>query len=522
MKQSGTRVTSFALVLLAVWGGYAFGRPWQLLLLGSLSAIGLLTQGKKSRWGLSRGWLGALALPFLLSFPSAYDHQWAIHVALVAAVGTLVFSWALAFPEGEGGRRFFAATGASSGVVALFQATFAAPPTAESLAVLPEGSGPTAMARLATGRAFGTLPLPGHFAALQALVVPFLASWLREVRGWHRLLPGSLLVMSFMATLATRSLAGSALWVLAFLLCLARGAGGAPRAFWWAAGMSLVALPFLLHRGDLLRYEPLALRWVNWQVAWFGFLQNPWFGVGPGGIGLAGLLSPWAGQNITPFAHNTPLQLLAEFGFVGLPFLALGLFWLVTLARVCWWEDRPVALAVLVGLAHNLVDFSFYEPGFLSSFLLLTAWGASRAGLVHRRHHSPLPVLLLAVPALLVAALEVRCQSLALASRLAKDAHERIGGLLAAAGWAPWRLAEVIEAGALALQEGNSQERDQVLTVLSRRQWVAPRSASAAYTKALLLLAQGRRAEAWAWAKEACVRAPRRIEFEELERRCRP
>lgn len=510
------------MVLLSVWGGYAFGRPWQLLLLGLLITFGFLAKGKSSWWGMSGGWLAALALPFLLTFPTAFHRQWAVHVALVAAVGALVFCWGLAFPEGESGRRFLASTVALAGFVALFQAIFGRIPTAESLAVLPEGTQATALARLATGRAFGTLPLPGQFAALQALVVPILAFWLSQVRGGRRLLPGSLLLVSFLGTLATRSLAGSVLWVVALLLSVTGRVARIPKGLWWAAGIGLVFFPLLMHREDLVRLEPLSLRWVNWQVAWFGFRHNPWLGVGPGGLGLASLTSPWAEQNITPFAHNTPLQLLAEFGLLGLPLLTLGLFWLAKLVVVCWREDRPVALSILVGLAHNLVDFSFYEPGFLYPFLLLAAWGACRAGMVRLHQLSPWPVLFLAAPTLLVAALEVRCQSLALASRLAGDTHERIRGLLSAAAWAPWRLGEVIEAGALAWQQGTTQEREQVLTMLSRRQWVAPRSASAAYTKALLLLGQGRRAEAWAWAREASNLAPSRREFKELERRCRP
>jgi len=504
-------------VAIGVWGAFLLERPWQRAILGLLLLLGWWSLPPSRRFAPPAEGLLALLLPVALSLPTAFDWQWAAALLPLFLLAPLLFAWGVAFPLSQGQRHVFAVLVAAASLVALAQASGKLAAAGQGLQVLPESLATTATARLATGRAFGTLPLPGHFAALQALAVPFLVSWALR----RRVLPVLLLLLSLAGTLATRSLLGVALWLGAFLACLPLHL---PRR--WRVTLLLLALSAFgvtaLKRGDLMELEPLALRWVNWKVAWWSFLQHPWLGVGPGGVGMAGLTSPWGATNITPFAHNTPLQLLAELGIAGLPLLLLGAGSLLRLLGSLWDADRPLAVAVVVGLAHNLSDFSFYEPGFLFPWLLLVATGVAETRATRLRRLPSALVVGLAAPAVLLAALEGRCQAQAVAARQQTTPAAKAAGLLEAAAWAPWRVAEVLEAAGYAVQSNDSLLQQRVLEQLEARSWVAPPSATLAEVRALLLLSLGRRTEAWAWAAEARRRAPFRLELAQLEARCRP
>ena len=502
---------------IAVGGALWLGRPWQLASLGVLLLLGWLSLPPAGRHAPPAPWLLAPLLPVALSWPTALDHQWATAFLPLCLLIPLLFAWGVAFPLTPPQKDLFAVLLAVAALVALAQASGRLAVAGQGLEVLPESFAASARARLATGRAFGTLPLPGHFAALQALAVPFLASWALR----RRVLPLLLLLLSLAGTLATRSLLGVALWLMAFLACLPLHL---PRR--WRAPLSLLAACVLaltvLERRDLAQLEPLALRWVNWKVAWWSFVQHPLLGVGPGGAGMAGLTSPWGAANITPFAHNTPLELLAELGIAGLPLLLLGAGSLLRLLSSLWDADRPLAVAVAVGLAHNLADFSFYEPGFLFPWLLLVATGVAETRATRLRLLPSALVVGLAAPAVLLSALEGRCQAQAVAARQQTTPAAKATGLLEAAAWAPWRVGELVEAAGYALKTQDRALEERLLDSLAARGWVAPRSAALAEVRALLLLSLGRRTEAWAWAAEARRRAPFRVELAQLEARCRP
>jgi hypothetical protein len=490
--------------------------------LGLFLLLGFLALPPEERLGPPLAWFPPPLALLLLAFPGSLDKQWAGRLVVLWLLALLTLLFAVTAPLSSGQQAFLGLLIASTAPVALAQGLGGLASAAGALETLPESLWAPALARLATGRAFGTLPLPGHFAALQALAVPLLRAWWQQLRGWPRFFPAFLLLLSFAATLATRSLLGTFLWVAVFVFSWTFPRGWLGRRPWlWALPLLGLGAVGLL-REDLQQLEPLALRWVNWQVAWWSFARWPWLGVGPGGMGLASLTSPWAQENITPFAHSMPLQLLAEFGLAGLALCLLlfaGLLWLVV---SLWPAHRPLALALAVGLLHNLADFSFYQLGFLVPYLLLVGTGLS---LVLPARFAPVPswfVFALALPALLLATLEARCLSLAEQARSQKTAEAKVQGLLAAAGWAPWRLSEVLEAASWALSTSPGPVRGQVLEELAKREWVAPLSASAAQARALLLLSLGRRGEAWAWARAAHQRAPHRQELADLEAQCRP
>lgn len=418
---------------------------------------------------------------------------------------------------GEGFWRFLGAAAASTSVVALAQLSGGLQAASEAVVLLPPAVREIGVARLATGRAFGTLPIPGHFAALQAFAAPFLISWLKNARGWRSVFPMGLLALSLAGCLASRSVLGTGLWALGVVLTLYRLA---PRVLMVLPVFGLVAfLSVVLLRQDLLRLEPLNLRAVNWRVAFWAFSQSPWIGVGLGGVGIASLSSPWGEQNITLFAHNTLLQLLAEFGLLGFPFFLTLFFLAFRLVFRLWWMERPAAVALLVVLFHNLLDFSFYELALLFPFCLLAGTYSEKAKTNERLFFPLLSVLLGA--AAVFSALQAQAQSLAEEARR-KPHGEQVALLVRAASVAPWRLAEPLEAVWVVVQSRDRRWFREVEVLLDRRAWVAPHSASWAQAKAMLLLLQGRKAEAWAWAREAVRRAPFRQDLAALEERCRP
>lgn len=507
-----------AVVVLCFWGALFFPRPWVVVLASTAAAFGLLALPQNQRAAPS--WLFFLVPAFLLafSFPQAFDHQRAVELMPLFPLALAGWTWGASQRFGEGFWSFTAAVAASTSVVALAQVLGGLQAAGEAVGLLPPALREVGAARLATGRAFGTVAIPGHFAALQAMVVPFLISWLGKVQGWRRVVPLGFLALSLAGCLASRSLLGTGLWVVAAAFTLYRSDSRPLKVLVPVAGLTALTLVFLL-REDLGRLEPLALRAVNWRVAFWVFLQHPWLGVGLGGVGIAGLTSPWGAHNITPFAHNTPLQLLAEFGLLGVPFFLAVFFFAFRLAFRLWSGQRPASVALLVPLFHNLFDFSFYELAVLFPFCLLAGSHTARAKAPDRLFF-PLLSVLLGLAAVL-AALQAQAQALAEEARR-RPQGEQVALLLRAASLAPWRLAEPLEAAWLVAQSGDRQWARQVEDLLDKRAWVAPRSASWAQAKATLLLLQGRQAEAWAWAREALRRAPFRLDLAALEHQCRP
>jgi hypothetical protein len=128
-----------------------------------------------------------------------------------------------------------------------------------------------------------------------------------------------------------------------------------------------------------------SVRFFLWQQAWQVFLAHPLLGIGWGQLawGIFSRLEAAPGLDTLvhePYAHNLPLQLLAETGIVGAVLVmgALGL-WLWRRVRQSptpegWWI---LALAG-VELVHSMIEFPFWYSPFLGVLVLLIGVGESR------------------------------------------------------------------------------------------------------------------------------------------------
>ena len=207
-----------------------------------------------------------------------------------------------------------------------------------------------------------------------------------------------------------------------------------------AAGVVLAAtVAVVASRHDLGSLEPIRLRWVNWQTTGWVFGQHPWLGVGLGGVGQAGLLAPTAAANITPYAHNTYLQLLAEFGIAGVGVLAAGVWALLRLIRSGVAAHPGLALAVATIPLHNVVDFSAYAPEVLLPWAVLAGTLAGRSLPLPERPLRGSVVLTLAGIGALLSTLAWRGE-VELASAVAPESARPVESALAAARWVPWEV----------------------------------------------------------------------------------
>lgn len=514
---AGVRLAAIVTVLAGAAAAWlAAGWSWFAPLLWLALLVACLALPPGQRRLLDARWVVAAAALFAVSWIGALDREAAVGHGLTFLAAALLFALARLAAPSERSLALLAAAIALTALPALAQGAGALTQLAESVESLPPSMREAAAARLASGRAFGTAALPGHFAALQLMTLPLLAAAAARQRGAGRAAFAVLAVLACAGIGATRSLA--ALGVAAVLLgVVVARRRRAPVVVAGVLVLVAVTAATLLWRGDLDTLEPVRLRLVNWQVAGAAFVQHPWLGVGLGGVGQAGLAGPLGAQNITPYAHNTYLQLSAELGVAGLGGLAVALAALVRLLARGMRHDVPLALSVLVVPLHNLVDFSAYAPEVLLPWAVLIGTLAARQG--------PAPRVVTPAPALLV----LLCGGLAVAS-LAFLAEERLrqatieqdpAPALMAARLAPWAVTPGLAAAELVMAHSDDpSEALGVLEILERRAHLRPVSSSVAEARARLLLMVGRHGEAAAWAAEAQRRAPWRRDLVELEEAC--
>ncbi len=264
-----------------------------------------------------------------------------------------------------------------------------------------------------------------------------------------------------------------------------------------AAGVLLaVAVAVVALRHDLGNLEPIRLRWVNWQTTAWVFGQHPWLGVGLGGVGQAGLLAPTAAANITPYAHNTYLQLLAELGLAGAGLLAAGVWALLRLIRSGLTAHPGLALAVATIPLHNLVDFSAYAPEVLLPWAVLAGTLAGRCLPLPERPLRGGVVLALVGGGALLSTLAWRGE-VELAAAATSPSARAVESALAAARWAPW----AVDAGGV---RGRPRPRERRARRRSSRAWTRswPRGPGCGRTRRA-----GRRAAAGCcWPRGAAAR----------------
>lgn len=467
-------------------------------------------------------WLATALLLVGASLAVALDHELAVRHSLLLIVALLLVGLARSHPPSDTDLYLLALAIAATSVAAIVQASGGLVAAQAELAELPRSLREAAASRLAVGRAFGTASLPGHFAVLLLMAAPLLLGQALH-RPWsRRIAPALGLVGVGIGIALTRSLA--ALAVAAVLVVVAIGLG-MPR--WPLLGgvggvVVLLLAATVAWRGDLAGIEPLQLRIVNWRTAAAAFAGSPWLGVGLGGVGQAGLVTPTAGVNITPYAHNTYLQLLAETGLAGMPVVVGALVLLARVLRRGLRTAPGLALAVLVVPLHNLVDFSAYQPEILLPWTVLL--GALMGRVVPTPDRSMPAWVLIGVTSVgcLVSLAAWRGET-AVAVAPASSLEGRLGRLHEAARWQPWTLSPLLQAVEVAVEVGApAPQLEELDDAVAARWWVRPRSSAWAQARTLLLLGQERRGEALVWAREARRRAPTTPGLDTLEQACAP
>jgi len=562
-----------ALAVLSAWAGAraAWGVPF--LWLGLVLAVLALPVGSR-RLG-SRCWWIAGTLLGGVNLIAAQEREWWVRLVLVLVAAGIMFVVArLAAPTDN--QILVAALGlAATAAVAVWQRAAGFDALHAAIGTLDVPWRLAGLSRLEGMRVFGTAALPGHFAVLALLPVPMLATTAHASRGWRRIAAIAGLVLALTGAVLSRSLAALAVAALVFPFAIARRHRQIAVATGVAIAIAVIAT--VVVRPDVARMEPVHLRLINWQTALDAFLRFPWLGVGVGGIGQAGLSGPFGAANITPFAHNSWLQVLAETGLPGLPFVAMLTLGLVRLMKRGFSTAPALAVAVALVPFHNLVDFSFYAPEVVIPWAFFAGALAARAPASHQAlralngphavghearpglgsippvrfqacdddtappgvgtfdtegtqaaHGSSgiclgdlvpswilVPVLVLGVTA---ASVNWHAENVIEKVRLlpAAEAVEGAAGVMSLAPWAA-SAANVAVGKILGTAAGDPVAAIRLMSLADR---VRPRSASLAEAHALLLLRAGRGGEARVWAREARRRAPWRNDLVELESRC--
>jgi len=246
------------------------------------------------------------------------------------------------------------------------------------------------LVRLESGRPSGPFVLPTALAGFLAISIP--AGLLLTLGGSFAARAGAcaaLLVQCY-ALFLTRSLGGLAALACALVALIGLRSGrpgrriAAALAVLLAAGIASAVFLRVRH-GEMTSApgaDPVSLRAGNWRVAAEMIRDHPLFGVGPGAFGTFYPRYMREGMNETRYAHNSYLQLAATWGlWIALPIGAAIAIFAARARRADRGDDgRLAAIAGGVAfLSHNLIDFTFYQPGVAVPCSLLLGLAAARA-----------------------------------------------------------------------------------------------------------------------------------------------
>jgi len=222
-----------------------------------------------------------------------------------------------------------------------------------------------ALERIATRRVFSTLALPGTLWGFLAIALPFHVMLWRESGKRMRILLGTGMAMLLAAGFLTRSfgfLVGLFVLAATWLFLYHR------RVMWRLAPVVIVlALVggtfYSIRQGGIAASNPFSLRAMNWITAWTIFAAHP-MGTGLNSYGVMYSQYMLPGANATQYAHNTPLQLLSELGYLGV----IGGAAVLLLMMGAWHRGEMrrlspyLLVALVVWTAHNLIDIDVYFP----------------------------------------------------------------------------------------------------------------------------------------------------------------
>ncbi len=390
----------------------------------------------------------------------------------------------------------------------LWQVTVGFGRAAAMVGELPPQMRANAAARLASGRAFASLLVPGHLAALLATALPLLVAGVRRSR--EGLAWGAAAALCGLGLALTYSPVGIALGMGTCLVVVP----GRRRSLVAVVVVALLAAALagaFVSRPDLAKLEPLALRADNWRTAAWVWSEAPLTGVGVGGFGQAARAVPFAVGNVPAHAHCMPLEWAAELGVVGILLAVAAALALGRLLRRLWPRAPALTAAIAVIPLANLVDFSFYSSGVALPWAVLVGWGVAmvRATAPGPADHPRLRLAALGATSLAVGLSLLHLTSVVVGSVVATDPAARYAVAVRAANLAPWRLPPVTAAGTAALQSGRVELERGALEVLDDVRWLRPRSASLAALASRLELALGHAPSAVSDAWQAAVEQPR-------------
>jgi hypothetical protein len=344
--------------------------------------------------------------------------------------------------------------------------------------------------RIASRRAFASLPVPGHLAVLLATALPLLVTRIRRTA--VGVAAGAAAALAAAGLLATRSPIGVGLALTATVVVLLRHHRRSAIAA--AALMAVLMAGVVAVRPDVVRLEPVALRLDNWRTAVWLWSTAPLSGAGVASFAQATQNAPLDVGNRPAHAHSLPLEALAELGPVGfLVALALAVILVGIVIRL--WPVQPgLAVAVAVVPAHNLVDYSLFVSAVAVPWAVLFGWALAhlRAPDDSRRAARGRAFAVAAASAALaVTSFHATSVVTERAAAAQPTPAERFEGATQAIRLAPWRVRPQFLLASAALEWGDREAIDEAWRQLDRRRWLRPRSAALAERRARLALARG-------------------------------
>ncbi len=385
---------------------------------------------------------------------------------------------------------------------------------------LPEALREAAGMRLGSGRAFASLVVPGHLAALLATSLPLLVVAAGR-RRW-RLAAIPCLALALVGIVLSRSILGAGLG-LAAVVSLASG-----RRRRWGVAVGVVMVSALvavaLLRPDLRALEPVTLRVENWRTALWTWNGTPLSGVGLGGYGQASQGVPFPVGNLPLHPHSLPLEWMVELGVAGAGLAAVAAVALILLIRRVWPLRPELAAALAVIPLHNLLDFSLSTSGVAVPWAVLAGWtmAEARAPGLDSEPSSGSDrggrwlMVAIATVGLAGAVLFLTSSEVGRAAAVAPTPAARVEGWLRAQRLAPWRAEPLHRLGEAALDSRDPRLVERAAHALDRWRWLHPRSATLAVLRSRLDLARGRLPYAFASAWEAARARPREPRFAEM------
>jgi O-antigen ligase len=464
--------------------------------------------------------LSAIGLVLAGSITISWDRESALgQIGLAAVTAAVVWIASRATPS----PRFLRAWALLISLLALWavwQTAFGFDLAMDQLELLPEHLQHNAQQRLAGGRAFGPLLLPGHLAVMLASAFPVLVTGLRRSAAGVACAVGvGLCVVGLWLTsspvgIGLATCAGLALVII--------------RRSEWKLQAALVALAVvaalsLSARSDVRRLEPVRLRIDNARTALWLASTSPLCGVGLGSYGQASRAVPFEVGNRPAHAHNMVLEWLAELGVIGAALWLLLMLWLGRLALALRRDHPWAAIALVFVPLHNLVDFSLYTAGVAIPWAVLAGGCAALArpaAQVERRAPGrawAVAAASLAVAGSILLTVSVDAERTALGMT---EPVQRAETLRIAHRIAPWRMEPALGIAAAALESHDPERMAEALRMVAARRWLRPSSGSLASACTELDLGLGAvhwaLAESWAAFYAQPYLESRRERFEQL------